>query len=110
MIKPDLDPEKGFRSDRIRNYNTDLTSVWWIRDGYPGSGILIFTHPGSRISDPGFRIQKQQQKRGVKKISCHTFLCSHTFHIEHYFSFEVQKKKIWANLKNYRTFYPKNLH
>jgi hypothetical protein len=27
---------------------------------YPGSRILIFTHPGSRI-------QKQQQKRGVKK-------------------------------------------
>jgi hypothetical protein len=27
------------------------------------SRILIFTHPGSRIPD--------QQKRGVKKISCH---------------------------------------
>jgi hypothetical protein len=27
-----------------------------IRDVYPGSRILIFTHPGSRISDPGFRI------------------------------------------------------
>jgi hypothetical protein len=23
-----------------------------IRDVYPGSRILIFTHPGSRISDP----------------------------------------------------------
>jgi hypothetical protein len=31
------------------------------------SRILIFTHPGSRISDLGSRIQKQQQKRGVKK-------------------------------------------
>jgi hypothetical protein len=31
-----------------------------IRDVYPGSRILIFTHPGSRI-------QKQQQKRGMKK-------------------------------------------
>jgi hypothetical protein len=31
-----------------------------IRDVYPGSRILIFTHPGSRI-------QKQQQKREVKK-------------------------------------------
>jgi hypothetical protein len=27
---------------------------------YPGSRILIFTHTGSRISDPGSRIQKQQ--------------------------------------------------
>ncbi len=31
-----------------------------IRDVYPGSRILIFTHPGSRIPKP-------QQKRGVKK-------------------------------------------
>jgi hypothetical protein len=30
-------------------------TVWRIRDVYPGSRILIFTHPGSRI-------QKQQQK------------------------------------------------
>jgi hypothetical protein len=29
----------------------------------PGSRILIFTHPGSRIPDPG----SQQQKREVKK-------------------------------------------
>ncbi len=38
-----------------------------IRDVYPGSRILIFTHPGSRISDPGSQIQKQVEKRGVKK-------------------------------------------
>jgi hypothetical protein len=31
------------------------------------SRILIFTHPGSRIPDPGSRIQKQQQKRGSEK-------------------------------------------
>jgi hypothetical protein len=62
-------------------------------DVYPGSWILIFTHPGSRI-------QKQQQKRGAKKIWCHNFLCSHKFHkIENYFSFEVLKKKIWANFQ-----------
>jgi hypothetical protein len=68
-----------------------------IRDVYPGSRILIFTHPGSRISDPGSRIQKQQQKRGVKKIYCHNFLCSHELHkIENYFSFEVPRKNIWA--------------
>jgi hypothetical protein len=27
-----------------------------IRDVYPGSRILIFTHPGSQISNPGSRI------------------------------------------------------
>jgi hypothetical protein len=32
------------------------------------SRILIFTHPGSRILDPGPLIQKQQQKRGMKKF------------------------------------------
>ncbi len=80
-------------------------SCWYfpvlrIRDVYPGSRILIFTHPGSRISDPGFRIQKQQQKRGVKKICCHTFSYSHKFHkIVNYFSFEVLKKKIWPNFQ-----------
>jgi hypothetical protein len=67
------------------------------------SRILIFTHPGSRI-------QKQQQKREVKKISCHTFLCSHKFHkIVNYFSVEVLKKKNLGEFsKNYRTFYQKN--
>jgi hypothetical protein len=38
-----------------------------IRDVYPGFQILIFTHPGSRISDLGSLIQKQEQKRGAKK-------------------------------------------
>jgi hypothetical protein len=42
--------------------------VWRIRDVYPGSRILIFTHPGYRIPDLGYLIQKQQQKGGVKKI------------------------------------------
>jgi hypothetical protein len=39
---------------------TPPQAVLRIRDVYPGSRILILTHLGSRI-------QKQQQKRGVKK-------------------------------------------
>jgi hypothetical protein len=36
----------------------------------------------------------------VKKKFCHNFLCSHKFHkIAHYFSFDVLKKKIWANFQ-----------
>ncbi len=71
-----------------------------IRDVYLGSRILIFTHLGSWIPDLGSRIQKQQQMRGVKKICCHTFLCSHKFHKnKNYFSFEVLKKKIWSNFQ-----------
>jgi hypothetical protein len=54
----------------------------------------------SRIPDLGSRIQKQQQKRKVKKISCHIFLGSHKFHkIVNYVSFEVLKTKMWANFQ-----------
>jgi hypothetical protein len=51
-----------------------ICTVLRIREVYPGSRILIFTHPGSRISDPG---SKNSNKRGVKKICSHTFFCSH---------------------------------
>ncbi len=61
-------------------------------DFYP-SRILIFTHPGSRI-------QKQQQKRGVKKNICQTFFWSHKFHkIVNFFTFEMLQNKIWANFQ-----------
>jgi hypothetical protein len=67
--------------------------VWRIRDVYPGSRILIFTHPGSRI-------QNSSKRERWKKIICHTFLCSHKVHkIVNYFSYEVLKKKILANFQ-----------
>ncbi len=44
-----------------------------IRDVYPRSRILIFSHPGSWI-------QNSNNREGWKKISCHNFLCSHKFH------------------------------
>jgi hypothetical protein len=50
----------------------------------------------SRIPDLGSK--NSNKKERWKKISCHTFLCSHKFHkIVNYYSFEVLKKKIWAN-------------
>jgi hypothetical protein len=59
------------------------------------SRILIFTHPGSRIPDP-----KTAPKKQRTKFVCHNFLCSHKFHkIANYFSFEVLKKKMWANFQ-----------
>jgi hypothetical protein len=58
----------------------------------PGSWI---PDPGSRFPDPGSQIQKPQQKRGVKKMCCYTFLCSHKFHKnENYYIFEMLKKNI----------------
>jgi hypothetical protein len=76
-------------------------------------GSWFFTHPGSQIPDIGSRIQKQQQKRVVKKkIYYHTFFCSQKFHkIENYFIFEMLEDKNLAQFsKNYRTFYPKICH
>ncbi len=69
-------------ADTIMSYEEYIKiSVLRNRDVYPGSRILI-------ISDPGSRIQKQQQKKGVKKISCQIFFCSHKFHkTENYFIF-----------------------
>jgi hypothetical protein len=56
----------------------------------PGSWFLPIPDPGSKNSN----------KREERKICCHTFLCSHEFlKIENYFSFEVPKKKIWANFQ-----------
>ncbi len=79
-------------------------AVLRIRDVYPGFWILIFTHSGSRISDLGSRIQKQQQKRGVKKICCHIFFCNHKFYkIVNYIFWKCRKKNLGWN-RNYRIF------
>jgi hypothetical protein len=64
----------------------------------PGSWFLPIPDPGSRISDPGSI--NSNKREGWKKICCHNFLCSHKVHkIAHYFSFDVLKKKIWANFQ-----------
>jgi hypothetical protein len=77
--------------------------VWRIRDVYPGSRILIFTHPGSRISDPGSQIPDPKtvtKERGEKKLLSYFFFFCHKFHkIENYVIFEMLKKKIWANFQ-----------
>ncbi len=84
--------------------NTVIRSqaVLRIRDVYPGSRVLILVHPGSLI-------QKQQQKRGMKKIFCPTnSFCSHKYHkIENYVIFELVKKKIWANFQRIIELLPK---
>ncbi len=64
----------------------------------PDPDFLPIPDPGSRIPDPGSKNSNKRER--WKKISCHTFLCSHKFHkIVNYFSFEVLKKKIWANFQ-----------
>ncbi len=81
----------------------------------PDPGSWFFTHPGSRIPDPGSRIPDPRSKNSNKrerwkKICCHTFLCSHKFHkIVNYFSFEVLKKKIWANFQRIKELFTKKI-
>ncbi len=61
--KRNLQPSKeNIHQLKTWNFFTFL-SVLRIRDVYPGSRILIFTHPGSRIPDP----KTEKQKIGVKK-------------------------------------------
>ena len=66
----------------------------------------------SRIPDLGFLDPKKGTKERGEKIFFHTILCSHKFHkIDNYFSFEVLKKKIWANFQRIIEFFTqKNCH
>jgi hypothetical protein len=82
---------------------------------FPESSVA---DPGclSRIPDPDFypsRIPDPKiatKERGEKKISYQTFLCSHKFHkIVNYFSFEVLKKKIWANFQRVTELFTKKI-
>ena len=57
----------------------------------PGSWFLL-------IPDPGYK--DSNKREGLKNICCENFLGSHKFHkIVNYFSFEVLKKKMWANFQ-----------
>ncbi len=57
-----------------------------IRDVYPESRILIFTHPGSQIPDPKTATKERSEKRLVS-------------YLLNYLSFEVLKRNIWANFQ-----------
>jgi hypothetical protein len=52
-----------------------LMAVLRIRDVYPGSRILIFTHPGSRIPDP----KTGRKERGGKKFFVKHFFVATNF-------------------------------
>jgi hypothetical protein len=63
---------------KIHKYISGFTgffTVWRIRDVYPGSRILIFTHPGSRIPDP----KTATKERGEKKFEVIPFCVATNF-------------------------------
>ncbi len=90
---------------RIKKYCGSISSV-----ADPGClfRILIFIQPdpdvGSRIP-----VQKQQQKRGVKKICFHTFLCNQNFTKLKIILVLKCWEKIWANFQRFIEFLPKKL-
>ena len=75
-----------------------------IRDVYPGSRILIFTHPGSRI-------QKPIEKRGVKKKSFvkHFFVATNFVKCKIILFLNCSRKKFGPNFKELWNFLPKKL-
>jgi hypothetical protein len=63
-------------------YSIVYIAVLRIRDVYPGSRILIFTHPGSRIPNLGSRIpdpKTARKERGEKKLVVKPFYVATNF-------------------------------
>jgi hypothetical protein len=54
----------------IHDFDIWIPAVLRIRDVYSGSLILIFTHPGSRISDP----KTATKERGEKNLLSYLFM------------------------------------
>jgi hypothetical protein len=59
-----------------------------IRDVYPDPDFCPIPNPGSQIQDLGSRIQKQQQKRGVKEFVVLPFFVAKNHKAEKYINFE----------------------
>jgi hypothetical protein len=82
-----------FRCQHHRVFGSVLRSGMFILDPdfYPSR----ITDLGSQIPDPKTATEERSEKNVLSY-----FLCGHKFpKIENYFSFEVQKKKIWANFQ-----------
>jgi hypothetical protein len=80
------------------------STVLRIRDVYPGSRILIFTHPGSRIPDP----KTATKERGEKNFVITFHVATNFTKLQIILVLKCKRKKFAP--KNYRTFYPKNCH
>jgi hypothetical protein len=67
-----------------------------------GSGMFVYS--GYRNPDPYFCPSrnpdpKTATEKGVKKISCHTFFCSHKYHkIENYFICEQIVRELFTQI------------
>jgi hypothetical protein len=81
-------------------------AVLQIRDVYPGSRILIFTHPGSRIPDPKTAIKE----RGEKKFVVIPFYVATNFtKLKIILVLKCWRKKFGPIFKELYNFLPQNL-
>jgi hypothetical protein len=80
----------------------------------PRSRILIFTHPGSHISDLGSLIPDPKtatkERSETKFVVIRFFVATNFAKLKIIFFFQCLRKKIGPISKNYRTFYPKSCH
>jgi hypothetical protein len=85
--------------------NGGLKGIYFITPTKTGEEFIDFHNipdPGSWLFvNPGSRIQKQQQKRGVKKISCPTFFAAKNITKLKIILFliELVKKFVWPIYK-----------
>jgi hypothetical protein len=71
------------------------------------SRILIFTHPGSRISDP----KTATKEKGEKKYVVIPFLKPQiSQNCKLFYFWKSEEKNLGQFSKNYRTFYPEMCH
>ncbi len=74
------------------------------------SRILIFTHPGSRISDPGSRIQNSYKREGWKKnVVKHFFVATNFTKCKTILLLDCSRKKFRPNFKELWNFLLKKL-
>ncbi len=78
-----------------------------IPDVYPGSRILIFTHPGSRISDPGSK-NSNKRERGKKIFVIPFYVATNFTKLSIILVLKCWKQNLGQFSKKYRTFYQKN--
>jgi hypothetical protein len=92
---------------------TVVPAVWRIRDVYPGSRILIFTHPGSRIPDLGSQIPDPKtatKDRGEKIFFVKPYFVATNFtKLNNILFFICWRKKFGPIFQELLKFLPKKL-
>jgi hypothetical protein len=95
-MEDEFELELDVRKGKYFNLSTiNLLGLSSVADPGCLSLILIFVHPGSRISDPRSQIPylKTASKEMGEKICCPTFFCSQKYQkLINYFIFELLTK------------------